>query len=481
MTRCSCVQDPDEDGCYRCLFAYRNSREMAETSRKAAVDLFARILEHRDKLEPIAALSDISVDGLMDSVLEARFIEALRRMDRPGRPVRVAKFPVHRKAGYQVHVGEQGWNVEPQLKLGKAQAICPTVEIDFVFHPLSGDARPLAVFLDGFTWHRDRIGKDLLQRMTLASSGRFDVWSLTWWDVDVVFHAGVEAAPSLVHPAPAGFAQAAGRLGLGSHADVLGRSLMELLVDVLGGGGGDRGKLARLVLFTQMKAPGAVDRGAWLEEVRQRAPSVAWPGFEDVGPEHVIAWRPPTAELPFGLWAAAPLQAIHDTDGERFVCLLWLDDRSERWTDSAFRDQWRGLLHAVQHLLPLPHAWFVSEHGRAGLDFTSLALLREPVEQAADGWDELDVEPEFTAVVEALRRQGLHLPEVGLDLLDARGHTTGLVGELVWDEARVAVVEDRSEAERPVDPGWRVFEVCELAADASSLVDVLRSRPRGES
>ncbi|MGA0916923.1 MAG: hypothetical protein ACO36F_10360, partial [Ilumatobacteraceae bacterium] len=54
-----------------------------------------------------------SFDGEAIDV-EARFIEAIRRSDRPGRPVTVAKALVRGKPGFRAKVGERTWTIEPQ-------------------------------------------------------------------------------------------------------------------------------------------------------------------------------------------------------------------------------------------------------------------------------------------------------------------------------------------------------------------------------
>ena len=50
LKSCPCNQDGAKDGCYRCLYAYRNSYNMKETSRDTAVELLAEILSYKDRL-----------------------------------------------------------------------------------------------------------------------------------------------------------------------------------------------------------------------------------------------------------------------------------------------------------------------------------------------------------------------------------------------------------------------------------------------
>ena len=186
IENCPCWQEPEQDGCYRCLYAYRNSRDMGDTSAREASNLLRKILAGRGKLEEIERLGDISVSGLLDSVLEARFLEALlRAKDARGREAKVKKIPIGSKTGWLWTLGEAQWRIEPQVEPPRQETGGVGVSIDFVLRPAkAGSARRLAIFLDGWEFHRRRIGRDFLQRTALIASGRWDVWSLTWADLD---------------------------------------------------------------------------------------------------------------------------------------------------------------------------------------------------------------------------------------------------------------------------------------------------------
>lgn len=69
MENCTC-----EDGCYHCLFAYRQSGKINSISKRSAQDMLRKILSGRDSLEKIASISQIAVNSLFDSELEKRFV-----------------------------------------------------------------------------------------------------------------------------------------------------------------------------------------------------------------------------------------------------------------------------------------------------------------------------------------------------------------------------------------------------------------------
>ena len=78
MENCSCKEDPQKDGCYHCLFAYRQNQQIGNISRSAAIRMLKSILSGKDNIEKIIKLNDIPVNPLFDSELEQRFMEAIR-------------------------------------------------------------------------------------------------------------------------------------------------------------------------------------------------------------------------------------------------------------------------------------------------------------------------------------------------------------------------------------------------------------------
>ena len=231
LRECACVRDPEKDGCYRCVFAYRRSRDMPTTSRKAAERLVAATLERWSELEVVEGLTGVAANVLTESELEDRFVEALRQRaaklsadgaraadgsapaDAPAVEVRSAQ--VRGKPGYALTVGDYKYLVEPQVDFDMGDGVAVPSRPDFAIWPERGpgarmsegagpsegtglpqDARAVAVFLDGFEYHRDRTGDDSAKRMSLVRAG-FPVWSLTWDDLEGAF-GGVSRAPNFL-------------------------------------------------------------------------------------------------------------------------------------------------------------------------------------------------------------------------------------------------------------------------------------------
>ena len=189
MEKCTCKEDESKDGCYKCLYAYRQSQHIGEISRRAAISMFKSILSGQSNLQKIKNLSLIDTNPLIGSELERQFLEALNRLGSVNRMVSVNKKLVNEKEGYSLKIGECTWDIEPQVDFGPAEGVAVKCRPDFVFWPVrtTGNQKPVAVFTDGFTFHKDNVADDFLKRMAIIQSGKYRVWSLSYNDVQDVF------------------------------------------------------------------------------------------------------------------------------------------------------------------------------------------------------------------------------------------------------------------------------------------------------
>jgi DEAD/DEAH box helicase domain-containing protein len=191
MEKCSCNQDSQKDGCYHCLYGYRQSHNIGTISRTSALNMLKAIVSGKDNLQVIDKLSNIPVNSLFDSELEKKFIEALALLKTSSRNVVINKDFVNNKEGYILKIGDCRWEIEPQVELGKAQGVSINCKPDFVLWPdkeLVGQ-KPVAVFTDGFAYHKNKTWDDTLKREAIRRSGRFRVWSFTFKDVQDKFKA----------------------------------------------------------------------------------------------------------------------------------------------------------------------------------------------------------------------------------------------------------------------------------------------------
>lgn len=185
MEHCGCKDDPQKDGCYKCLYAYRQSQHIGEISRKTAINLFKTILSGKGNLEEIHKLGNVDTNHLFDSELERRFIGAFERKGTAEREIKIHKQLVNGREGYSLQIGEALWEIEPQVILDVVDGIVVKSKPDFILRPKRtiGNQKPIAVFTDGFLYHKDKADDDTLKRMAIMMSGQYRVWSLTYKDV----------------------------------------------------------------------------------------------------------------------------------------------------------------------------------------------------------------------------------------------------------------------------------------------------------
>ena len=187
LTTCSCNQDPDKDGCYRCLYQYRLGRSMELVSRDNARAVLSELVGSLGSLERVKTISDIYINPNFDSVLEARFIESLKKLGGAGGipAVKLVQDVVNGKSGYVLEVGAQRYRVEVQAELAAESGVAVWSKPDFLIWPwaTTSKRRPVAVFCDGWAHHKDSIRDDALKRSAILASGKYWVWSVTHQDV----------------------------------------------------------------------------------------------------------------------------------------------------------------------------------------------------------------------------------------------------------------------------------------------------------
>ena len=187
VTQCSCHQDPDKDGCYRCVYQYRLGRDMLLVSRDRAKEVLSELVGALDQLERVKTISDIYINPEFDSVLESRFIESLKRLSNVGGlpPVKLLQDIVNGKSGFMLDLGGQRYRIEPQCHVDASDGVSVASKPDFMIWPWSsgGQRKPIAVFCDGWEHHQYSMRDDALKRSAVVASGRFWVWSVTHDDV----------------------------------------------------------------------------------------------------------------------------------------------------------------------------------------------------------------------------------------------------------------------------------------------------------
>lgn len=175
IKNCDC-----EDGCYKCLFAYKNNFDRPLISKNKANYIIDSILKDKDSIEKIESVSDISQDGLSESMLEELFLSKIKSV-----ATTFKKEMVRGRSGFIVEFDNKyRYDLLQQVSLNQEDDVSIYSKADFVFYPKNSKLKPIVVFTDGFAYHEKRVNSDSAQRMAIAKSGKFIVWSLTWEDVN---------------------------------------------------------------------------------------------------------------------------------------------------------------------------------------------------------------------------------------------------------------------------------------------------------
>ena len=485
LNTCGCNSDEEKDGCYRCLYGYHNSYERKQVSRRTAARILTEIIAHQDALKPIKTIGDVVANNsLFDSELERRFIEALRRRPTDGTTrFDVLEEIVRGKPGYVLKAGENLWRIEPQVELGPDKGVVIACKPDFVFWPeVDMDTQPVAVFLDGWQYHKDRIGDDIAKRMAIARSGRFSVWSLTSDDVTAFLEPGGNLPETPWASAlMSGTEQATPMYEHFAIAELKSfhtRTAFEQLRARLSGLSDDH--LIRLGVVLALRI-GAVPFKA--EDFLELNAS---PSGEALTSLSVFSW-PETPELG-RRWDAADVQfqiamqarksdlqtlpkAVDDRNLQPCVVMRWADKPAVADTDR--RHLWQQWWHAANLFMPVENTWAVAD---SECDISALAA--SPVYQIASGmtpeWEEAAAcaTTEAQGLLADLFAAGLDAPIVGYELLDENACVVA-EAELAWPDKNVAVLLEGTYLGEFNAHGWQVYEVT-MADIAMILRDLLK-------
>jgi DEAD/DEAH box helicase domain-containing protein len=489
IEECPCWSDPERDGCYSCLYAYRIAREMSDTSAQVASDLLRRILARRNQLVAIESLGQISISGLLDSELELRFLEALRTITRDGREAQLKPAVVNQKPGYRWSLGEAEWMIEPQVKPPPAESAGVPVSVDFVMRPARARSeRRLAIFLDGWTFHKRRIGKDLRQRMALLAGGGWDVWTFTWVDLDLKLGvSSSQEVPELAVPDHLRLKEMLKRMdqavpddlkrsemALARHAELLEKTVFDWFEAELLGDGLPWQGLAKAALAARMQPAQADAARHWAELVGRVAPPVVQPRLASMTPR--LSARDNAENNPY-----FELMAVHDGTDPALLCTI--DDREENLEATDLKAAWHGYLRLFQLLCRAPNAWFMSHSGTLeGEAYAGIAAVLAGTPDDITWSNAGDIEPEYQELARTLMAAGVPEPEVGMEIPDSRGDTWA-EAELVWEAARVAVTARATTEDAKGSPaaGWVVIFLEDLSVgdDPTPVIEALQQSEEG--
>lgn len=486
LNACVCNQDAEKDGCYHCVYAYQNSYDRKHVSRSIAQQLLTEALEHQAALKPVSGLAAVQpTNQLFDSELEKRFVEALRR-EHAGVRFELSEILTKGKPGYQVQAGSRRWRLEPQVKLSESDGVLISSQPDFVFWPDDGETDlPVAIFLDGWQYHKKSIEQDLSKRLAIAKSGKFSVWTLTWPDIDAVMKGKVDGVPS---PWPVVLDSQSNNV-LAPLLAVLGISqlqslksltpFMQLHQRLANHRHEHMQRLASALAVGLMMPPG---EPSWLEKAKTHP---FWIQLNDLGllPPNYESYRMGARRLGSQLLWSAGISASQlaelmknnwQLDHQPMLVCLW-DDAAET-PDQERQSRWQQLWQTLNLLFPLRYCW------AGGRDMQGLRRLQEapvfrPEAHYNTAWLEVadSVGSEVQHLVAELAQTSFPIPMLGYGLMDAKGCIVA-EAEMAWESDRIAVLlAQDTNFEQFIAAGWKCLVATE-ETPPDALFELLREK-----
>ena len=500
MENCSCKDDPQKDGCYHCLFAYRQSQQIGNISRRAAMQMLKSILSGKGNIERIRTISDIPVNSLFDSELEQQFVEAVRMK------VGAANVKDSMRNGkhcYYITLGEETWEIEPQVLLDAEQGVKVKSKPDFVFWPVKAGGRlPVAVFTDGYTFHGDIVAQDTLKREAIRRSGNFRVWSLSFRDVQNVFASQGDYATA----------------ALSADAMPSGRRMYPNLVKQKKAESLDPGKLSafdQLIFYLEHKDAEQLFRvHAYAYSLSLLDPTLmknslaytSWNEKVDKVEEQTHytkdafsfsttaygTWSPRKESADLVIYSGIPAAKLKAGDPAA-VCAVLRDEKDSR--SDRYEKEWNGFLQFSNIMQFLKEYIGVSQTGLDSMVYANLPLYSEeaaalPAEDhnssgAAEQTKALDASTEGSieeqawnnvlgylfddaskAFANAAREEGIPAPSddnVGYEVEDGSGEVIATV-EIAWPDQKLGYMTDEQleDKDKLQAIGWKIFDMLTL-------------------
>ena len=488
LRSCGC-----EDGCYSCLFAYRNSFDQDQTSRKWARDLLGTIAKHWPQLEETPeGLSAIRLNSNFESELERRLIEAIRRYSGKvyaGGSPQLRNDIINGRTGYFLKVGEFSWIIETQVSLGPSDGVEIPSRADFVLRPASNrtNSLPIVIFTDGWEYHKDRIGEDLQQRLAIIRSGQFRCWSLTWDDVATQIESNItpNRLDGLTCQLNAQFLQ--GQLQVYQQYQCTdlqpleSLNSFEWLMNHLAKPDAEQWKRwAMLRTFAQANPSSlrhTILHQQWSEQIQSQLGSEPLDYWEK--PEQFLNAQVLVSPM-LTIWSAADLTRHRHADATGSFILLRLNDIPSPET-TALKESWNEILRLLNLYQFLTHTYACTSVS----DSTTNVLL--PKISTAQSttvipdlpWEKLEalvLEESLLPMIAQMQHAHWPLPEAGYELTNLKG-TVVAIAELAWINHRIAIVLMPSDRTIFSNEGWLAISPEEL----SDAFDTLSSKLTGEA
>ena len=454
---CPCNQEPDRNGCFRCVKPYRSQFGPGEPDRDRARQMMEAILQKWDSLSRTETGIDASIrDAMVESALEKRLLNALAT--RYGDDALTPQVLSGGRRGFVLRAGPKDrprlWTIEPQVQIDARFKGLPRKRIDFLLTPTGQTgAVPVVLEMDGLEYHADTVAQDLLDRMLMIRSGQVQVWTLAWADLDAENRSFLNplAEPALSADKVGRLARVGAFPGFADKIEgvraLQGESSLEgfwrLLDCVADDGLPGRSILTRGFVATGRPLDQLPRQASLTEEGRQ---FLLTPGLT----EHIGAGG---LDLYLACKQISPTEWAGTDEDIRLLLRAELPDPGhEPAAKALYAEAWRGLWR-IFNLFQGLRGFHVELAGLETLSPPDMSVGTEPTDADTEAWLEARAlcDDLFHPLIDALVAAEVPGPDRFGDDLLVEGRVVGMM-EFGWEGVGVAI------AETPYEGGsWRLI------------------------
>lgn len=377
------------------------------------------------------------------------------------------------------------WEIEPQVLLDVGSGVSVDCKPDFVFWPVSApEHKPVAVFTDGFLYHKDIVSDDTIKREAIRRSGNFRVWSLSFKDVQSVFAPQGDFYTTTLEAEkmPSGKTMYQNMIKK-QKADVIEParlSSFDLLLEYLKLPDAERVFKGQAYAYSlSLLEPALMKNNLafnnWEMIVKAVNDQTHFTNANFVFLGTIFgSWIPRTSNAHLAIHSAI-LASELKAEGAVAVCAV-LNDEKDRRTDK-YEQEWNGLWRFYNVMQFSDEFIAVSSVGMSHMDYLALPVAINadsdtvaPVAAVDDAWNaikELLFDDDAKTFVEIAKDAGVPAPDednIGYEVEGDDGEVVAAV-EIAWPDRRIGFMtaEQAEDKEKLEKLGWRILNLLDAA------------------
>lgn len=459
LENCQCNENHEKDGCYKCIYAYKNNFDRPLISKRKAIEVIKSILSSRENITKVQSVSDVNSDSLSESVLEDLFLSKLKKISTAWKSIVTSRG----RSGYFFELTDSNKNkyayeLEQQIELTQKENVEIYSKTDFIIYPIKNkEMKPIALFTDGFSFHEDRMDLDSAQRMAIAKSHNYLSWSLTWEDVEEFSKKKPQYK----------YKNYLDEKNLGKFKNIhkentnfLEKTSMELLLELLTDNNMQTWtNRAEAISTSMIKAPFDIQ-----EKVLQN--SLSEDLYSALFNKEKQYYAGTYDDNDVSIVSIADFEDLKQNNFSNNIFIVHIKDKITR-VDFA---SWAGILRMYNLMQFLEGSLFTTQKGIDQALYDVINFNAKAKDTSIDDWSMVyeEVLDEAKALIKKLSTvQKIPIPDVGEEIVDHNGTVLG-EAELVWDRLKIAVTID----EKFLSDEWTIFKI----DDTEQIIETIQKR-----